>query len=125
MNVDQLGKTKRWSCKSYTNWVGKNLACAECGIKDDTIVAHHLRGAETGLAGGMGIKADDFLVEPLCYVCHNHLHVGNDDRADVMRQSQARKILETLQLAFRSGIITFNDRKPVHSHRLFGEDLDD
>ena len=112
MNIDQLGKTKRWSCKDYTNWVGKNLTCAECGIKDDTIVAHHLRGAETGLAGGMGI-------------CHNHLHVGNDDKADVMRLSQARKILETLQLAFRSGIIVFNDRKPVHSNRLFGEDLDD
>ena len=42
-----------------------------------------------------------------------------------MRQSQARKILETLQLAFRSGIITFNDRKPALSNRLFGEDLDD
>ena len=42
MNIDQLGKTKRWSCKDYTIWVGKNLACAECGIKDDTVVAHHL-----------------------------------------------------------------------------------
>ena len=120
MNVDQLGKTKRWRSKEYTNWVGQNLTCAECGIKDDTVVAHHLRGAETGLCGGMGLKADDFLVEPLCYVCHTHLHVGNDEKADVMRRFQLRKMAETLQLSFRNGILGYTG-----SRKLFGEDMDD
>ena len=125
MNVDQIDgiKTKRYRSKGYTDWVGKNLMCCECGIKDETIVGHHIRGAEAGI--GMGMKADDFMVMPLCYACHTHIHTGTDERADVMRLFQKRSILETLQVAFRNGIMVFNDRKPVHSNRKFGEDLDD
>ena len=62
---------------------------------------------------------------PLCYMCHTHMHVGTDDRADVMRLGQTRRIIETLQVAFRNGIMVFNDRKPTYSSKLFGEDLDD
>ena len=51
MNVDQIDgiKTKRYRSKGYSDWVGKNLICCECGIKDETIVAHHVRGAESGI----------------------------------------------------------------------------
>ena len=122
MNVDQINgiKTKRYKCKGYTNWTGKELICCSCGIRDDTIVGHHLRGAEMGLGAGVGQKADDFLVMPLCFRCHNDMHLDTDRKGVGMRQTQARWILETLQVAFRNGIMVFNGR-----NKLFGEDMND
>jgi hypothetical protein len=113
MNVDQINgiKTKRYKCKGYTNWTGKELICCSCGIRDDTIVGHHLRGAEMGLGAG--------------FRCHSDMHLDTDRKGVQMRMTQARWILETLQVAFRNGIMIFNDRKPIHSSKLFGEDLDD
>ena len=37
-----IEKNKRWKEKDYTRWVA-TLPCCNCGIHDDTIVAHHLK----------------------------------------------------------------------------------
>jgi hypothetical protein len=39
----QLEKDVRWESKKYTNWVAHNLPCTNCGKRDETIVAHHLK----------------------------------------------------------------------------------
>jgi hypothetical protein len=51
------------------------------------------------------------------------MHLDTGRKGVGMRMTQARWILETLQVAFRNGIIVFNNSKP--SNKLFGEDLDD
>ena len=143
---DMIEKTKRWVEKRYTNWVA-TLPCANCGLDDETTVAHHLkhRHAPHG-GGGVGMKANDFLTMPLCFSCHDRAHNGDADVLDW----QADHIFKTLTKAFNSGIIgyvgegsvlelflqkgTLPNQPLVRSkdaqrewrrRKLFGEDLDD
>ena len=112
-----IKKKKRWANKNYTRWVA-TLPCVNCGLDNDTIVPHHLkhRYAPWG-GGGTGLKANDFLVMPLCFECHASAHNGDADILDW----QAQFIFKTLDAAFRVGILDYNQRLRV----LFGEDLDD
>lgn len=108
-----IPKTKRWESKRYTRWVS-TLPCINCGAEDGTVVAHHLKGRHAPLSGGAGYKASDWLTMPLCYKCHEKAHHGFSDVLDW----QAVFILQTLDAAFRRGII-------VHTMGKIGEDLDD
>ena len=56
-----IEKNKRWVNTDYRRWVA-TLPCVNCGLHDETIVAHHLkhRHAPHG-GGGMGLKAHDWL----------------------------------------------------------------
>ena len=107
-----IPKNKRWVNKMYTDWVA-TLPCANCGLDDETTVAHHLkhRYAPHG-GGGMGLKANDFLTMPMCFECHASAHNGDRDILDF----QATFIFNTLQRAFTYGILSCNE--PI----LFGED---
>ena len=110
-----IEKNKRWVEKNYTRWVA-TLPCANCGMHDETIVAHHLKHRYSPYGGaGMGVKADDWLTMPLCYSCHDRAHNGDGEVLDW----QHMHIFKTLTPAFRSGIMKYEKRK------LFGEDLDD
>jgi len=62
-------KVKQFRSKKYLVWV-KSLPCSICGAPADD--AHHLIGV--GNMGGMGTKASDVLVMPLCRGCHTELH---------------------------------------------------
>lgn len=53
-----------------------NLPCCCCGIKNDTIVPHHLL---RGVTRGMGMKAGDNLVIPLCHKHHEALHRNGNE----------------------------------------------
>ncbi len=63
-----IPKIKRWEDKKYREWVA-TLPCANCNIKDETIVGHHLAHILAPHCGGEGQKAADYLSMPLCYVC--------------------------------------------------------
>ncbi|HGC1782996.1 TPA: DUF968 domain-containing protein, partial [Escherichia coli] len=63
-------KPQREEMPVYTRWV-KTQKCMTCGNQADD--PHHIIGH--GL-GGMGTKADDLFVIPLCRKCHNELHAG-------------------------------------------------
>ncbi|WP_321206130.1 DUF968 domain-containing protein [Limnobaculum sp. M2-1] len=69
-------KLKRWECEKYTKWV-KTQACSGCGAGADD--PHHIIGHGQG---GMGTKAHDLFVIPLCRRCHDALHadVGEWER---------------------------------------------
>ena len=58
-------KSQREEMPVYTRWV-KTQKCMTCGNQADD--PHHIIGH--GL-GGMGTKADDLFVIPLCRKCHN------------------------------------------------------
>ncbi|RXB59916.1 DUF968 domain-containing protein, partial [Escherichia coli] len=66
----QRQKPQRKEMPVYTRWV-KTQKCMTCGNQADD--PHHIIGH--GL-GGMGTKADDLFVIPLCRKCHNKLHAG-------------------------------------------------
>lgn len=66
----RLHKSQRAEMPEYTHWV-KTQKCMTCGNQADD--PHHIIGH--GL-GGMGSKADDLFVIPLCRGCHNELHAG-------------------------------------------------
>ncbi|WP_137506127.1 DUF968 domain-containing protein, partial [Escherichia coli] len=66
----QRQKPQREDMPVYTRWV-KTQKCMTCGNQADD--PHHIIGH--GL-GGMGKKADDLVVIPLCRKCHNELHAG-------------------------------------------------
>lgn len=69
----QRQKPQREEMPVYTRWV-KTQKCMTCGNQADD--PHHIIGH--GL-GGMGTKADDLFVIPLCRKCHNELHAGVKD----------------------------------------------
>ncbi|MGK3355006.1 DUF968 domain-containing protein, partial [Escherichia coli] len=61
-------KRRRWLNEKYTRWV-KTQPCACCGKPADD--PHHLIGHGQG---GMGTKAHDLFVLPLCRKHHDELH---------------------------------------------------
>ncbi|WP_052984000.1 DUF968 domain-containing protein, partial [Shigella sonnei] len=69
----QRQKPQREEMPVYTRWV-KTQKCMTCGNQADD--PHHIIGH--GL-GGMGTKADDLFVIPLCRKCHSELHAGVKD----------------------------------------------
>ena len=107
-----IPKNKRWVNKKYTDWVA-TLPCVNCGLDDETTVAHHLKHRYSPYGGGgMGLKADDYFTMPLCFECHASAHNGDANILDF----QAQFIFNTLQRAFNYGILSCNE--PI----LFGED---
>lgn len=63
-------KRRRWENEKYTRWV-KSQQCMCCNKPADD--PHHLIGHGQG---GMGTKAHDLFVIPLCREHHDELHAG-------------------------------------------------
>ncbi|MDR9873528.1 DUF968 domain-containing protein, partial [Enterobacter hormaechei subsp. xiangfangensis] len=61
-------KRRRWENEKYTRWV-KSQQCSCCNNPADD--PHHLIGHGQG---GMGTKAHDLFVIPLCRAHHDELH---------------------------------------------------
>ena len=63
-----MQKVKPFRSKRYLKLVA-GLPCVIC--HDPETVAHHIKGKDYG---GMGLKAPDDYVFPMCHVCHSELH---------------------------------------------------
>jgi hypothetical protein len=96
-----LPKNKRWLSKDYLKFVSE-LPCVACHLKNDTIVAHHLKGRGAPLSGGAGRKANDLFTMPLCYECHASMHNGDTD----LLNNQFFFILLTVDKALKAGVIS-------------------
>jgi hypothetical protein len=91
-------KRRRWSNEKYTQWV-KQQPCLCCGKQADD--PHHLIGYGQG---GMGTKAHDLFVLPLCRAHHDELHA--DARAfEAKYGTQPELIIRTLDRALALGVI--------------------
>jgi len=86
---------KAWRSKKYLTWV-KSLPCVNCYAPADD--AHHLVGL--GGMGGMGTKAPDSMVMPLCRGCHGLVHNEPD-----MWHDQWEWIARTLKRAIDEGVL--------------------
>jgi len=96
-----IPKHTRWESKDYLKFVSE-MPCANCHIKDGTVVAHHLKGRFSPLSGGAGVKASDIFSMPLCYECHTKAHSGDTEVLDW----QHLFIMQTLDTAVQQGIIS-------------------
>ncbi|EES6428787.1 DUF968 domain-containing protein [Escherichia coli] len=94
----QRQKPQREEMPVYTRWV-KTQKCMTCGHQADD--PHHIIGH--GL-GGMGTKADDLFVIPLCRKCHNELHAGVKDFEE-RHGSQLLLLIRFLMHAKNSGVL--------------------
>lgn len=94
----QRQKPQREEMPVYTRWV-KTQKCMTCGNQADD--PHHIIGH--GL-GGMGTKADDLFVIPLCRKCHNELHAGVKDFEE-KHGSQLLLLIRFLMHARNSGVL--------------------
>ncbi|ENI9609590.1 DUF968 domain-containing protein, partial [Escherichia coli] len=94
----QRQKSQREEMPVYTRWV-KTQKCMTCGNQADD--PHHIIGH--GL-GGMGTKADDLFVIPLCRKCRNELHAGVKDFEE-KHGSQLLLLIRFLMHARNSGVL--------------------
>ncbi|HAY0338491.1 TPA: DUF968 domain-containing protein [Escherichia coli] len=94
----QRQKPQREEMPVYTRWV-KTQKCMTCGTQADD--PHHIIGH--GL-GGIGTKADDLFVIPLCRKCHNELHAGVKDFEE-KHGSQLLLLIRFLMHARNSGVL--------------------
>lgn len=62
-------KRKAWRSRRYREWV-RSQPCCMCGAPAED--AHHLIGL--GKMGGMGTKAPDWALMPMCRNHHNEVH---------------------------------------------------
>ncbi|WP_318393517.1 DUF968 domain-containing protein [Enterobacter sp.] len=91
-------KRKRWENEKYTRWV-KAQPCACCANPADD--PHHLIGYGQG---GMGTKAHDLFVLPLCRRHHDELHA--DVKAFEQKYgTQPELLLKTLDRALAIGVL--------------------
>ncbi len=89
---------------NYTRWVKKQPCCG-CGNQSDD--PHHITG--NGL-GGMGMKASDFHVIPLCRRCHDALH-ANTSQWEEEFGSQTDLVIKTQNRAIALGVISVTNAK--------------
>jgi len=91
-------KRRRWVNEKYTRWV-KTQPCACCNQPADD--PHHLIGHGQG---GMGTKAHDLFVIPLCRAHHDELH-ANPVAFEQKYGSQLELLIRFLDRALSIGAI--------------------
>lgn len=88
-------KQKSFRSKKYRDWV-KTLPCVIC--EGNSHEAHHIIG--TGNLGGMGMKAPDTYVMPVCRMDHCLIH-----QDPTIAEEQWRWVAKTLARAVDEGIL--------------------
>ncbi len=91
-------KRRRWVNEKYTRWV-KTQPCACCGKPADD--PHHLIGHGQG---GMGTKAHDLFVLPLCRKHHDELH-ADTVAFEEKYGSQLELIFRFIDRALATGVL--------------------
>jgi hypothetical protein len=87
-------KKKTYRNRAYLDWV-KTLDCCNCGAPADD--PHHIIGQGEG---GMGTKASDLLVMPLCRGCHTHIHSCHE-----LWEMQWKWVAKTLERAIEEEVL--------------------
>lgn len=84
--------------------VARHFPCAHCGVSDGTVVAAHSNQLRDGK--GMGTKAADYRIAPLCVRCHYELDQGpslsKGERREMWEEAHRRFI----GMLFESGRVT-------------------
>jgi hypothetical protein len=97
----QAGYVKPIRSKPYLNYVG-SLPCVVCGC-EPAGEAHHV--IDSGIGGGMGTKASDIFVFPLCRIHHTWLH-DDVDKFEEKFGDQWMWVCLTIHQAITEGVLT-------------------
>jgi hypothetical protein len=72
----------------------RNFPCQHCGKQDGTVVAAHSNQLRDGK--GKGIKASDYRVASLCFMCHMELDQGKNlskqERVEMWEEAHRKTI---------------------------------
>jgi hypothetical protein len=72
----------------------RNFPCQHCGIQDGTVVAAHSNQLRDGK--GKGIKASDYRIASLCFICHSELDQGKNlskqERVEMWEEAHRKTI---------------------------------
>jgi hypothetical protein len=86
----------RWRSPKYLAWV-RNQLCCLC-FSPGPIHAHHIKGV--GHLSGVGLKAPDWAVMPLCHKCHTEMHHNPE-----LWPKQLEMVVWTLGKAIDEGVL--------------------
>lgn len=86
---------KPYRSRKYLAWV-RSQDCARCMAPADD--SHHL--CHVGNMGGMGTKAMDLFVMPLCRGCHTEMHNNPD-----LWPYQWEWVVKTIEKATKEGVL--------------------
>jgi hypothetical protein len=68
--------------------------CQACGREDGTVVAAHSNQLRDGK--GRGLKAHDYRIAAMCFVCHSNLDQGNtmskEERVEMWEEAHRKTI---------------------------------
>lgn len=80
----------------------RNIPCQHCGREDGTVVAAHSNQLRDGK--GRGIKASDFRVAGLCFICHSELDQGKNwskaERIEIWEEAHRKTIGELFERGY-------------------------
>lgn len=95
-----INKTKRWTCKQYTDWVKTLPSCSSLMPADDP---HHITGI---LQSGTAIKLHDIFTMPLTRAEHTLIHNGSKVvNAYDVELNQSEEVIRTINQAINEGLI--------------------
>ena len=86
----------------------RELECTNCGSSDGTVCAAHSNQLRDGK--GKGIKAHDYRVAALCYVCHAEIDQGNSLTKEERIEKWEAAHRKTIGLLFQTGIVSVSKR---------------
>jgi len=83
--------------------IARKLPCCHCGREDGTVVAAHSNQLRDGK--GKSIKASDYRIASLCFLCHSELDQGKNlskqERVDMWEEAHRK----TIGLLFENGYL--------------------
>jgi len=83
--------------------IAREFPCQHCGKQDGTVVAAHSNQLRDGK--GKGIKASDYRIASLCFICHSELDHGKNlskqERVEMWEEAHRR----TIGLLFDNGYL--------------------
>jgi hypothetical protein len=81
----------------------RKLPCCHCGLEDGTVVAAHSNQLRDGK--GKSIKASDYRIASLCFLCHSELDQGKNlskqERVEMWEEAHRK----TIGLLFENGYL--------------------
>jgi hypothetical protein len=84
--------------------VVRQSPCQHCGRQDGTVVAAHSNLLKDGK--GRGIKASDYRIAALCFLCHSELDQGNKMSREERKEMWELAHRATVGWLFEDGHLT-------------------
>ena len=79
----------------------REIPCQLCGAEDGTVVAAHSNQLRDGK--GRGLKASDYRIASLCFLCHSQIDQGKDLTKEERQEKWHHAHIATVAKLFNQG----------------------